>query len=999
MKSLLTAALLFLAGGAHAAGAGCQDTTGGLVLEKIKSGAVGTQPFGCINRSFDAISGFIPSTPTVAALGVSTAALQAELDASQLIIAQSTTNAIAADRINLSTVTTALALKLNLTGGTVTGQVTMSGAGAYIVSGTSIVANYFQGSGAGLTNLPSAETGWFGTVKTFGSTVTVQGTEFSVGLTTLTVRAGRVGINKVPTLAILDVAGNINTSTSYMIGGSSVLAIPEPQSISLGIAAGQSGNTGSIHIGYQSGFGSSGGSNTFIGRKSGFSNTTASANTYVGSLAGNDSTGANNTYIGTNAGYFNAPGTKNTYVGALAGQGLSSGSGDYNTMLGAEAGFQNASGSRNTYLGYFAGNTNSVGSGNVFIGYYAGASELSSNLLRISNNSSNALITGDFSYSTVTIPNLHATFGVVGGTSAFGGATDSARVAFKGTTYTGTLMYLGDGTEDNYIRGGKATSDTYIGDVNRTTYLGRGNKVYVDIGAMLNAESGFLVSTVTISTIGNKIRFDNARRAIFVDPAGSNPVTISNHAGAGSIAQFALDFDDSNTDAGMFPVVTINNAGLTSAYGLTAATGSFTTDLYVGDGSGYLTGGEVGLKAGNGKAVAAWDTNNDGRVVMGRSATANRFYDNYATAGYLPFVWEAGGAEGMRLSTAKHLTVQSGVTASSVTSQSGFSMLAGQALIGATAAQAGSDIRIIAARNTSGNHTYIRSDAAAANQAAFEWSKDGTSKWAAIVEGGSNNLGFYDGSAYAFILNPVSAGGSSFASGVTASSFTSRGDFLMKTAAGDQRLRIQDAGSIYFDGNSTVGGSFIFRPDGGNIAAVITATEKMGVGSGLADPQTTLDVSGDAQFGNGATKSTFTASGDLTVGGKIGAGGVVGGAGFPLRVEGGAQFNEAGDATNFLQLQASGDSIYYDSFGTAANSGGHVFRVSDASKVALTLDATGGAGLYPRTKAQLLTIAAPVGALYYCSDCADATSGKPTVVIATGTSAGNFGTLPIGVFQ
>lgn len=246
--------------------------------------------------------------------------------------------------------------------------------------------------------------------------------------------------------------------------------------------------------------------------------------------------------------------------------------------------------------------------------------------------------------------------------------------------------------------------------------------------------------------------------------------------------------------------------------------------------------------------------------------------------------------------------------------------------------------------------------------------------------------------------------------------FATSGEILLSetTDGSDSRYwQISPAGAI---GNNR--GSYINM--GGNEATGVSlggklqliagnvATGDIDLIAGAGLKRFSVLNTGDLLFGSGETLlvSTYTyatgglaLAGDLTTGGKIGAGGVVGGAGFNLRVEGGAQFNEAGDANNFLQLQASGDLIYYDSFGTAANSGGHVFRVSDASKVALTLDATGGAGLYPRTKAQLLTIAAPVGALYYCSDCADATSGKPTVVIATGTSAGNFGTMPVGNFQ
>lgn len=54
----------FLATSAHAAGAGCEDTSGGgasgLVLEKVRATAVGTQIFGCINRSFESIVSSVP---------------------------------------------------------------------------------------------------------------------------------------------------------------------------------------------------------------------------------------------------------------------------------------------------------------------------------------------------------------------------------------------------------------------------------------------------------------------------------------------------------------------------------------------------------------------------------------------------------------------------------------------------------------------------------------------------------------------------------------------------------------------------------------------------------------------------------------------------------------------------------------------------------------------------------------------------------------------------
>lgn len=56
MKLLLLAAMIFSPAASWAAGSGCQDTSGSLILEKMRTGATGPQLFGCINRSFDTLS-------------------------------------------------------------------------------------------------------------------------------------------------------------------------------------------------------------------------------------------------------------------------------------------------------------------------------------------------------------------------------------------------------------------------------------------------------------------------------------------------------------------------------------------------------------------------------------------------------------------------------------------------------------------------------------------------------------------------------------------------------------------------------------------------------------------------------------------------------------------------------------------------------------------------------------------------------------------------------
>jgi len=56
IRILALALTLGLPGTASAAGAGCQDTSGPLVLEKVKASAAGSQIIGCINRSLEILS-------------------------------------------------------------------------------------------------------------------------------------------------------------------------------------------------------------------------------------------------------------------------------------------------------------------------------------------------------------------------------------------------------------------------------------------------------------------------------------------------------------------------------------------------------------------------------------------------------------------------------------------------------------------------------------------------------------------------------------------------------------------------------------------------------------------------------------------------------------------------------------------------------------------------------------------------------------------------------
>lgn len=213
-------------------------------------------------------------------------------------------------------------------------------------------------------------------------------------------------------------------------------------------------NTGwnNVYIGYKCGVSSTGGSNVFAGNLSGFSNTSGDYNVFVGDQSGySNTTGWSNNFIGQGAGYSNSTGTNNifmgndagrlneatsgniflgrnagyshtvgygnTYIGHMAAEKLANGannlilgtyagnaktSGDINVFLGPYAGENNVTGSQNVFIGPHAG-MNATGSNNVFVGSSAGYDETGSNKLIIANNSSNPLVSGDFTAKTFSI--------------------------------------------------------------------------------------------------------------------------------------------------------------------------------------------------------------------------------------------------------------------------------------------------------------------------------------------------------------------------------------------------------------------------------------------------------------------------------------------------------------------------------------------------------------------------------------------------------------------
>jgi len=189
--------------------------------------------------------------------------------------------------------------------------------------------------------------------------------------------SGNVGIGISNPGSLLDVGGNINTSTQYNIGGQRLLSNAGTSNLFAGVGAGL--NTSGF--GFDSFFGSdSGGANTtgnrnsFFGAISGFSNTSGSFNSFFGSFSGSsNSTGDHNSFFGFLSGANTTSGASNSFFGDNAGS--SNITGENNSFFGTSAGAANTVSSSNSYFGFRAGansDTGALGGGNSYFGATAG---------------------------------------------------------------------------------------------------------------------------------------------------------------------------------------------------------------------------------------------------------------------------------------------------------------------------------------------------------------------------------------------------------------------------------------------------------------------------------------------------------------------------------------------------------------------------------------------------------------------------------------------------
>jgi hypothetical protein len=451
----------------------------------------------------------------------------------------------------------------------------------------------------------------------------------TVGDSVITESAGKIGIGTAAPGSVLDVAGNINTSTQYNIGGNRVLSVGGTRNLFAGVSAGEN-NTGNYNAFFGDGAGklNAGQANSFFGVDSGYSST-GGQNSFFGNGSGYRTTGGdNNSFFGTVTGYFNTAGDQNSFFGAYAGY---ANTGSNNSFFGYGSGVSNSSGHGNVFVGSGVGNNHTSGSNNTFLGALSG----DSNTDESNNTFIGSQATGAASITNATALGFKAKVTLSNSLvlGSINGANSSDTNVGIGTTAPLFRFHVKTGADQNLVVRPGADFSGGLSGIGLQS-INNGNPLYQPLDlegsqVTLNVGSGGNVGIGT-TTPGSKL------------VVSSNSATLPPAAG---IARFA-DADGVQTTVfadsfGTNPIFNVRRAN-----GTAAAPSALQANQLIGviGASGYGTSGYSGTRA----RVAFWASENWTNAAHGTYLTFNTTANGAATA---------GGAERLRIDSAGNVGI------------------------------------------------------------------------------------------------------------------------------------------------------------------------------------------------------------------------------------------------------------------------------------------------------------------------------------------------------
>ena len=421
---------------------------------------------------------------------------------------------------------------------------------------------------------------------------------------------GNVGIGTNNPGSLLDVGGDVNTSTQYKIGGNRVFSIAGNGNTFAGRNAGIANTSGLANsfFGHMAGVSNTtGGSNAFFGAGAGINNLSGDANSFFGAGAGeSNTTGQLNSFFGKHAGSNNRTGNSNSFFGETAGGQNTTGC--CNSFFGLSAGYRNTDGEHNSAFGFYAGYNTIAGANNSFFGYQAGSNNTASGNSFFGHNAGLTNTTGT-------------------NNAFFGGFAGQANTA-SGNSFFGHNAGLAntDGTNNAFFGGFAGQANTGSGN----SFFGR-SAGFSNTTGFGNAFFGFSAGQANTTSCCNAFFGGSAG---FANTTGENNSFFGNSAGAANVGGNGNSFF--GKDAG-----TANTASSNSFFGSLAGSantaGSLNSFFGALAGQANTQGSEnafFGNNAGTantqgatnsffGSGAGAGNTTGHGNILIGHGAGSN----------------------------------------------------------------------------------------------------------------------------------------------------------------------------------------------------------------------------------------------------------------------------------------------------------------------------------------------------------------------------------------